>query len=84
MTSERVDDLAAWESAATEYADQPQVDWFDDFLNHHLGDLQGKTALDLGCGHGWFTNELTHVAATSSASMEVTRFLTSPGPAIPR
>src|SRR5437762_3426288 len=42
----------------TPYAEQPQVDWFDEFLNRHLGEVGGKRVLDLGCGHGWFTSQL--------------------------
>lgn len=52
------DDLAAWDRTAAAYAAQPQVDWFDDFLDRHLGDVAGKRILDLGCGHGWFAERL--------------------------
>jgi len=57
--SDRLDDLTAWDAIAAAYAEQPQVDSFDAFLDRYLADdLTGKRALDLGCGHGWFTNEL--------------------------
>jgi 2-polyprenyl-3-methyl-5-hydroxy-6-metoxy-1,4-benzoquinol methylase len=55
---DRVGDLDAWDAVADSYAEQPQIDWFDEFLARHLGDVAGKRILDLGCGHGWFTNEL--------------------------
>lgn len=55
---DRIGDLEAWDAVAETYADQPQIDWFDDFLERHLGDVTGKHILDLGCGHGWFTHEL--------------------------
>ena len=58
MTADRPDDLAAWDGVAGAYADQPQVDWFEEFIDRHLGDVAGKRVLDLGCGHGWFSNEL--------------------------
>jgi SAM-dependent methyltransferase len=58
VAGERADDIAAWDGAAAAYAAQSQVDWFDAFLERHLGDVEGKRVLDLGCGHGWFTHEL--------------------------
>lgn len=56
--SSRPDDLEAWNNVSAEYAEQPQVTWFDGFLDRHLGDVAGKRVLDLGCGHGWFTKNL--------------------------
>ncbi len=59
MSPDRVDDLTAWNAIAAAYTEQAQVDSFDRFLDRYLADdLTGKRALDLGCGHGWFTNEL--------------------------
>jgi len=58
VQDDRIGDLDAWDAVADSYADQPQIDWFDEFLARHLGDVAGKRVLDLGCGHGWFTNEL--------------------------
>lgn len=48
-------DIELWDSVAGTYATQVDVDWFDGFLERHLGDVAGKRVLDLGCGHGWFT-----------------------------
>ena len=48
----------AWDDVAAEYAEQPQVDWFDGFIDRHVGDVAGRRVLDLGCGHGWFTHDL--------------------------
>lgn len=63
MSADRPDDLVAWDLSAQVYADQPQVDWFDDFLRRQLGDVRGKRVLDLGCGHGWFTSQLHSAGA---------------------
>jgi SAM-dependent methyltransferase len=46
------DDLDAWDAVAATYAATPDVDWFDDVLARHLGDVRGKRILDLGCGDG--------------------------------
>jgi SAM-dependent methyltransferase len=58
VNAERPDDLVAWNEVAEAYAEQPNVDWFDGFIDRHLGDVRGRRVLDLGCGHGWFTSEL--------------------------
>jgi SAM-dependent methyltransferase len=59
MSSDRVDDLTAWNAIAAAYTEQAHAELFDGFLDRYLADdLTGKQALDLGCGHGWFTNEL--------------------------
>ncbi|MGQ0432144.1 MAG: class I SAM-dependent methyltransferase [Microthrixaceae bacterium] len=58
MAGERTDDLAAWDEVADAYAAQPNTDWFDGFVDRHLGDVSGRRVLDLGCGHGWFTDQL--------------------------
>jgi SAM-dependent methyltransferase len=60
---DRIEDLDAWDAVADSYAEQPQIDWFDGFLVRHLGNVAGKRILDLGCGHGWFTNELDRCGA---------------------
>lgn len=58
MSDTADDDLAAWDQVAGRYAEEPQVDWFDDFFDRHLGDVADKRILDLGCGHGWFADRL--------------------------
>ena len=82
MSSPRTDDLAAWDNVASEYAEQPGVDWFDGFIDRHLGDVAGKRILDLGCGHGWFTNELHARGPTSSVSTAAIASSTSPAAGI--
>jgi SAM-dependent methyltransferase len=52
------DDLAAWDAVAEAYSAAPDVDWFDDFLARHLGDVTGTRILDLGCGDGRFAAQL--------------------------
>lgn len=79
VSGERADDLRAWNDIARQYSDQPQIDLFDEFLDRQLGDVVGKRVLDLGCGHGWFTNELHRRGADvvgvdgSSALLEIAR-----------
>jgi SAM-dependent methyltransferase len=53
-----IEQVQEWDAAADAYVAQPQVDWFDDFLDRNLGDVAGKRVLDLGCGHGWFAAQL--------------------------
>jgi SAM-dependent methyltransferase len=62
---ERADsrDVELWDGLAERYAAQIDVDWFDGFLERHLGDVAGKRVLDLGCGHGWFTARLHECGA---------------------
>jgi SAM-dependent methyltransferase len=80
VSPHRVDDLAAWNAIAGAYTEQAQVDWFNGFLDRYLADdLTGKRVLDLGCGHGWFTNELYRRGAEvlgvdgSEALLEIAR-----------
>ena len=48
VSSQRPDNLAAWDEASAEYAARPQVDWFDGFIERHVGDVAGRRVLDLG------------------------------------
>jgi SAM-dependent methyltransferase len=58
-------DLAAWEANADRYAAtaggpaDTSAARFRSFLHWSLGDLQGRSVLDLGCGTGWLSAEIT-------------------------
>jgi SAM-dependent methyltransferase len=67
VTDGPVDDLVAWDRVAETYVSQPRVDWFDDFFDRHLGNVDGKRVLDLGCGHGWFADRLVRLGADVDA-----------------
>lgn len=78
-------DLADWERNADRYAQTigsaddriyPQV---KEVMWECLGDLTGRAVLDLGCGHGWLSQELHHAGASvtgvdgSAALLETAR-----------
>jgi SAM-dependent methyltransferase len=62
-------DLGYWDRIADNYAlimDEglPSSTWhLQDFMDRHLEPLAGKSVLDLGCGHGWLTQELAEKGA---------------------
>src|SRR5258708_11275685 len=63
-------DIQAWDRIADKYAQMigtPEdriYPLFKAVLWESLGDLQGRTVLDLGCGHGWLSQAMVDAGAS--------------------
>jgi SAM-dependent methyltransferase len=84
------EDLAAWDSVASEYAaavgaGHPIIERFRPFLSDFIGHPEGLEVLDVGCGQGWLAGELAAKGARVTGvdgSAELLKFARSAYPAV--
>ena len=67
------DGIGLWDQAADQYAQHVGFGTDDSFYRRlspfmwrHLGDIAGRRVLDVGCGHGWLTEQLRLAGADAA------------------